>query len=74
MLVAVYLMARPQEMAALPFRLLGWSLMVYAIFEAVCGIKVYRARRLYEQQHPQADEAPRQIEQADEVEYVEVTS
>ena len=65
LLAGIFLIARPQEMSALPFRILGWSMMVYAIFEAVCGIRIYRARRAYAQQQLPA------IEEADDVEYAE---
>ncbi len=65
LLVGLFLIARPQEMSALPFRLLGWSLMVYAIFEVVCGIKIYQARRRYEQEQLA-------LEQKEEPEYVQV--
>jgi uncharacterized membrane protein HdeD (DUF308 family) len=69
LLLGIYMIFRPQEMSALPFRLLGWGLMVYAAFEIVCGIKVYSTRRTLDRQ---LQEQQRQIEQADEVEYAEV--
>ena len=69
LLLGIYMIARPQEMSALPFRILGWGLMVYAAFEIVCGIKVYSTRRTLDRQ---LQEQQRQIEQAEEVEYAEV--
>ena len=69
LLLGIYMIARPQEMSALPFRILGWGLMVYAAFEIVCGIKVYSTRRTLDQQ---LQEQQRQIEQAEDVEYTEV--
>ena len=69
LLLGIYMIARPQEMSALPFRILGWGLMVYAAFEIVCGIKVYSTRRTLDQQ---LQEQHRQIEQAEDVEYTEV--
>ena len=69
LLLGIYMIARPQEMSALPFRILGWGLMVYAAFEIVCGIKVYSTRRTLDQQ---LQEQQRQIELAEDVEYTEV--
>ena len=50
--VGVFMVARPMEMAALPFRILGWGLMLYAVVEIVNGIQIYRIRRRLENATP----------------------
>ncbi|MBR2103047.1 MAG: DUF308 domain-containing protein [Prevotella sp.] len=50
--VGVFMVARPMEMAALPFRILGWGLMLYAVVEIVNGIQIFRIRRRIENATP----------------------
>jgi hypothetical protein len=51
------MLVKPMEMSALPFRILGWCLMFYGVVECVNSIKIYKAKKEYE-------DTQRKLEQA----------
>lgn len=65
--VGVFMVVRPMETAELPFRILGYGLILYAVVELINGIKLYLIRRSIEA----ADPVP-QIEDADSIEEAEI--
>jgi uncharacterized membrane protein HdeD (DUF308 family) len=55
--VGIFMLVKPMEMSALPFRILGWCLMFYGVVECVNSIKIYKAKKEYE-------DTQRKLEQA----------
>ena len=52
MIIGVYMIVRPMDMAELPFRIIGWGLVLYAIVEVITAINIYRIRRRIEEAEP----------------------
>ena len=52
MVIGVYMVVRPMDMAELPFRIIGWGLVLYAIVEVITAINIYRIRRRIEEAEP----------------------
>lgn len=50
--VGIIVVVRPMDMSALPFRILGWGLMLYAIVEVINAVHIYSMRRSFEQAQP----------------------
>ena len=55
--VGIFMLVKPMEMSALPFRILGWCLMFYGVVECINSIKIYKAKKDYE-------DTQRKLEQA----------
>lgn len=43
--VAIYILVSPMEATALPLRIIGWCLMLYAVIECVNAIRIHRGDR-----------------------------
>lgn len=54
----IFMVVRPMEMSALPFRILGWGLMLYAVVEVINAIHIYRVRRRIEEAQPYDESHP----------------
>ena len=52
MVIGVYMVVRPMDMAELPFRIIGWGLVLHAIVEVITAINIYRIRRRIEEAEP----------------------
>ncbi len=72
LLVGIYTVVRPMEMAALPFKLLGWGLVLYGIVECINALKIYRVRKQYLKMQQQLEEQAAAANNAQEVEAEEV--
>ena len=44
----VLMIAKPDLFAAMPFRILGWALIVYGVIECINAIKIHNCRKQYE--------------------------
>ena len=67
LLVGIYTVVRPMEMAALPFKLLGWGLVLYGIVECINALKIYRVRKQYLKMQQQLEEQAAAANNAQEV-------
>ena len=67
LLAGIYMVVRPMEAAAMPFRILGWGLMLYAVAELINGIQIYRIRKRVTEAEPMG-----QIEHVEEIEEAEI--
>jgi len=45
LLIGIFMIVKPMEMSALPFRILGWCIMLYGVVECINGIKIYQCRK-----------------------------
>ncbi len=54
--VGLYVIVQPMEMAALPFKLLGWGLVLYGVVECINALKIYRVRKQYLKAQRQLEE------------------
>ena len=74
-IVGIYMFVKPLEMSALPFRILGWCLMFYGVVECINSIKIYQARKQYEDTQHQLEQGsqgiPADTNQIEEAEIVE---
>lgn len=48
LVLGVLMIAKPDLFAAMPFRILGWALIVYGVIECVNAIKIHNCRKQYE--------------------------
>ncbi len=53
----IYMMAKPMEISALPFRILGWCLMLYGVVEIISGIKIFQVQKHYENEQKRVEAA-----------------
>ncbi len=54
--VGIYVVVNPMDMAALPFKILGWGLVLYGIVECINALKIYRVRKQYLKAQRQLEE------------------
>ena len=47
-LTGVLMIAKPDLFAAMPFRVLGWALIVYGVIECINAIKIHNCHKQYE--------------------------
>ena len=59
--VGIFMLVKPMEMSALPFRILGWCLIFYGVVECINNIKIYRAKKQYEDTQRKLEEAAKSI-------------
>ncbi len=50
LLVGIFIIVKPIESAALPFRIIGWAMMFYGVVETIQAIKIYRVKKEMETQ------------------------
>ncbi len=55
-LVGIYVVVNPMDMAALPFKILGWGLCLYGVVECINALKIYRCRKQYLKAQRQLEE------------------
>ncbi len=48
LVLGVLMIAKPDLFAAMPFRILGWALIVYGVIECINAIKIHNCRKQYE--------------------------
>ena len=48
LVLGVLMIATPDLFAAMPFRILGWALIVYGVIECINAIKIHNCRKQYE--------------------------
>ena len=48
LLAGIYMLVNPLESMAMPFRILGWCLILYGVVECINSIKIYKAKKDYE--------------------------
>ena len=48
LVLGVLMIAKPDLFAAMPFRVLGWALIVYGVIECINAIKIHNCRKQYE--------------------------
>ena len=48
LVLGILMIAKPDLFAAMPFRILGWALIVYGIIECINAIKIHNCRKQYE--------------------------
>lgn len=48
LILGVLMIAKPDLFAAMPFRILGWALIVYGVIECINAIKIHNCRKQYE--------------------------
>jgi len=51
LVLGVLMIAKPDLFAAMPFRILGWALIVYGVIECINAIKIHNCRKQYEKIH-----------------------
>lgn len=51
LVLGVLMIAKPNLFAAMPFRILGWALIVYGVIECINAIKIHNCRKQYEKIH-----------------------
>lgn len=59
--VGIFMLVKPMEMSALPFRILGWCLIFYGVVECINNIKIYKAKKQYEETQRKLEEAAKSI-------------
>ena len=59
--VGIFMLVKPMEMSALPFRILGWCMIFYGVVECINNIKIYRAKKQYEDTQRKLEEAAKSI-------------
>lgn len=73
--VGIFMLVKPMEMSALPFRILGWCLMFYGVVECINSIKIYKAKKVYEDTQRKLEQASiedaRDTNQIEDAEIVE---
>ena len=73
--VGIFMLVKPMEMSALPFRILGWCLMFYGVVECINSIKIYKAKKDYEDTQRKLEQASiedaRDTSQIEDAEIVE---
>lgn len=57
LLVGIYMLVKPLEAMAMPFRILGWGLILYGVVECINSIKIYKARKGYEKTQKKLEES-----------------
>ena len=48
LVLGILMIAKPDLFAAMPFRVLGWALIVYGVIECINAIKIHNCRKQYE--------------------------
>jgi uncharacterized membrane protein HdeD (DUF308 family) len=48
LVLGILMIAKPDLFAAMPFRILGWALIVYGVIECINAIKIHNCRKQYE--------------------------
>ena len=48
LVLGVLMITKPDLFAAMPFRILGWALIVYGVIECINAIKIHNCRKQYE--------------------------
>ena len=51
LVLGILMIAKPDLFAAMPFRILGWALIVYGVIECINAIKIHNCRKQYEKIH-----------------------
>ena len=71
--VGIFMIVKPMEMSALPFRILGWCLVFYGVVECINGIKIYKVKKQYENTQRQLENvsSPNSKEEIQDAEIVE---
>ena len=71
--VGIFMIVKPMEMSALPFRILGWCLVFYGVVECINGIKIYKVKKQYENTQRQLENvsSPNSKEEIRDAEIVE---
>ena len=65
LVLGVLMIAKPDLFAAMPFRILGWALIVYGVIECINAIKIHNCRKQYEKiQAAQQAASKAEIEEA----------
>ena len=57
LLAGIYMLVKPLEAMAMPFRILGWGLILYGVVECINSIKIYKARKGYEKTQKKLEES-----------------
>lgn len=65
LILGILMIVKPDLFAAMPFRVLGWALIVYGVIECINAIKIHNCRKQYEKiQAAQQAAAKAEIEDA----------
>ena len=56
LLAGIYMLVNPLESMAMPFRILGWCLILYGVVECINSIKIYKAKKDYEKAQQRLEE------------------
>lgn len=65
LVLGILMIVKPDLFAAMPFRVLGWALIVYGVIECINAIKIHNCRKQYEKiQAAQQAAAKAEIEDA----------
>ena len=68
LIVGILMVARPETFAAMPFRIMGWTMVVYGVVECVNAIIIYRYRKAWEAANDPAKMEGEQTDNAPEEE------
>lgn len=77
LLIALFVIFKPFEVAAAPLFILGWCMLLYGVAECLSGIKAHKAerqKRIQEEAAVNTSDTSSQIEQIEEAEAEEVVS
>ena len=65
LILGILMIVKPDLFAAMPFRVLGWALIVYGVIECINAIKIHNCRKQYEKiQAAQQAASKAEIEEA----------
>jgi predicted membrane channel-forming protein YqfA (hemolysin III family) len=67
LLVGIFIIVKPIESAALPFRIIGWAMMFYGVVETIQAIKIYRVKKEIEAQEVQGVQEEQGVQGVQEV-------
>ena len=56
LLAGIYMLVNPLESMSMPFRILGWCLILYGVVECINSIKIYKAKKDYEKAQQRLEE------------------
>lgn len=54
--MAVLMVVKPEIFASMPFRIMGWTMVVYGLVECILSIRIYRYRKAWEKAQETAQE------------------
>jgi hypothetical protein len=77
LLIALFVIFKPFEVAAAPLFILGWCMLLYGVAECLSGIKAHKAerqKRIQEEAAANTSDTSSQVEQIEEAEAEEVVS